>query len=56
MSRLWEPLFMAVTKVSKCPKCFGVGKTAKGEVCPRCQGSGEIERKKTLKFSTNGSQ
>jgi len=43
-----EPLVMAVTKSSKCPKCFGLGKTGSGKTCPRCKGTGEVEVRSKL--------
>ena len=33
---------MPVQKMTKCPVCHGVGRTAAGKVCRRCKGSGEI--------------
>jgi hypothetical protein len=34
---------MSVTKTTKCPVCFGLGKLPDGELCKNCMGKGEVK-------------
>jgi DnaJ-class molecular chaperone len=34
---------MALVKMTKCPKCWGLGKNDDGVACKNCSGTGEIQ-------------
>jgi DnaJ-class molecular chaperone len=37
------PYVMALVKMTKCPKCWGLGRSDEGVPCKNCSGTGEIE-------------
>jgi DnaJ-class molecular chaperone len=43
---------MAVTKTTKCPRCFGAGRDAAGKTCSQCKGTGEVTLKPGDRAST----